>query len=844
MKKIYQYIGIVLLLKLLGSSMLLGQVPFFVKSAQTDSLTKNVLVEAFTSANYPNVNVLEGNLYNDLKNHGSNINYIQYHMGAYGSDPLHDRSDALNNSRILYYGITNAGKTTINGVLQNGLYTVDSTVIAQSSSSKPSFHIELSQTLFTDNTISVSANIKALDIMPMDDYTVHLVLVEDNIPSSIATIRQAVALRSLPNPAGTQFNRSWNIGDLVNISETYDFNLLNQQSQALNSTNVRVVAFIANNSTHEVYQSLSSDVVDWNLEGKKWIEGNIYHDLDADCQKDSIELWSANIGIVKVENNLALTPPLYAQVDADGHYYAFVDSGDYRLSVLEPNSYWQACSGTLITTTNSTNILNLGIQSLVQSPLLTVDIATPFIRRCFSGTYTVKYCNDGTVDATNAYIEIELDPALQVTSTTIPWISQVGNLYRFDIDTVAVGECNSFYISYDVDCDSTVLGQTHCTEAHIYPDTLVLPLTEPNIILSVNCEGDSVLFDIQNTGQGDMNSALDYFVTEDEIILRTDNYQLLAGEGRSIRVPANGRTYYMQAEHPSGHPYHSIVVAGLEGCGNGTFVPGFLTQYPLGNELPSIDRDCQENIGAYDPNDKKGYPVGYGPEHYINKNQKLSYTIRCQNTGTDTAFTVKIVDHLAPSLDLSTLKMGAASHPYTWSVEGRLLEIVFDNILLVDSNTNEPGSHGFVQFEIDQVLNNSIGTEIENTAAIYFDFNEPVITNTTLHTIGERFIVVADEESEEKDTSKSSMDADNSAPVELLISPNPLADLATVTVKGGDYEQIQFVLYDMAGKKLRDIRSSQSTFELDATHLFKGMYLYRIIGDGEVIGSGKLIVND
>jgi hypothetical protein len=58
----------------------------------------------------------------------------------------------------------------------------------------------------------------------------------------------------------------------------------------------------------------------------------------------------------------------------------------------------------------------------------------------------------------------------------------------------------------------------------------------------------------------------------------------------------------------------------------------------------------------------------------------------------------------------------------------------FDNILLPDSNVNEPESHGYVKFTIE--LKDSIpqDTKIENFAGIYFDFNDPVITNTTFVT--------------------------------------------------------------------------------------------------------------
>ncbi|MEZ4738444.1 MAG: hypothetical protein R2818_03590 [Flavobacteriales bacterium] len=62
------------------------------------------------------------------------------------------------------------------------------------------------------------------------------------------------------------------------------------------------------------------------------------------------------------------------------------------------------------------------------------------------------------------------------------------------------------------------------------------------------------------------------------------------------------------------------------------------------------------------------------------------YTIRFQNTGTDTAFTVVVTDTLPATLDITSFEMGAASHPFIVSFRtGRVVEWRFPNILS-DSN--------------------------------------------------------------------------------------------------------------------------------------------------------------
>ncbi|QQR96351.1 MAG: T9SS type A sorting domain-containing protein [Bacteroidota bacterium] len=111
----------------------------------------------------------------------------------------------------------------------------------------------------------------------------------------------------------------------------------------------------------------------------------------------------------------------------------------------------------------------------------------------------------------------------------------------------------------------------------------------------------------------------------------------------------------------------------------------------------------------------------------------LDYIIRFQNTGNDTAFNVKILNPLDTNkLQLNTLEYVASSHPVNMNFiyHERNMEFKFDNILLPDSNVNEPLSHGFIHYRIKPKTSLVLNDNIQNNAAIYFDFNNPVITNT------------------------------------------------------------------------------------------------------------------
>lgn len=146
----------------------------------------------------------------------------------------------------------------------------------------------------------------------------------------------------------------------------------------------------------------------------------------------------------------------------------------------------------------------------------------------------------------------------------------------------------------------------------------------------------------------------------------------------------------------------------------------------------------QTVIGSFDPNDKLADPAGVGPDGWILPEDLgwITYTVRFQNTGTDTAFNVYIKDHIDENLDLTSFQMLDASDGYSVAFEDeRSLVWTFANILLPDSNVNEPESHGFVKFRIHTVPAIGVGDVFSNYASIVFDYNEPVITNTVQHTV-------------------------------------------------------------------------------------------------------------
>ena len=205
----------------------------------------------------------------------------------------------------------------------------------------------------------------------------------------------------------------------------------------------------------------------------------------------------------------------------------------------------------------------------------------------------------------------------------------------------------------------------------------------------------------------------------------------------------NGSTYEWDITNLPLFESHTIAIRFL--------VP---TSQTLGSELAASvsgittisDADTTNNldvlsnivVGSYDPNDKTVSPSSITPAQAAS-HPKLEYIIRFQNTGTAEAINILVTDTLSNSLDISTLEIIASSHPVNASLSREMLsphrqvlKFHFDNIMLPDSNTSEPLSHGFVKFSIRLSDTLQIGESLGNIANIYFDFNEPVITNEAL----------------------------------------------------------------------------------------------------------------
>ena len=229
-------------------------------------------------------------------------------------------------------------------------------------------------------------------------------------------------------------------------------------------------------------------------------------------------------------------------------------------------------------------------------------------------------------------------------------------------------------------------------------------------------------------------------------------------------------------------------------------------------------------VGSFDPNFKEVYPKGKDSLGLINiTDSVLDYVIHFQNTGSYYAENIVITDTLDPDLNWSTLRPGYSNHEYTATIsDDGVLKFTFNNIHLVWKANNEINSRELVSYSIKQNPNLSNGTTILNKANIFFDFNSPIYTNTTLNTICN---LVSVRESHKQG---------------INIYPNPTSDVLNVVSNNLKIINI----YDISGRLVTTEKALNGSIQkISVEKLTNGIYLLELVKvNGEKL-HGKFVKN-
>lgn len=115
--------------------------------------------------------------------------------------------------------------------------------------------------------------------------------------------------------------------------------------------------------------------------------------------------------------------------------------------------------------------------------------------------------------------------------------------------------------------------------------------------------------------------------------------------------------------------------------------------------------------------------------------EDLTYIIHFENEGNFPAVNIKLENSISSNLNLATFKYIESSHGcnYILDTSSRLLTVYFNDIYLESKQVDSVASKGYFAYSIDEISNLPLNDTIFNQASIYFDFNSPIMTNTSIN---------------------------------------------------------------------------------------------------------------
>lgn len=474
------------------------------------------------------------------------------------------------------------------------------------------------------------------------------------------------------------------------------------------------------------------------------ISGTIFKSGNGNCIQDLGESGLPSTVVV------AEPGPYYALTDEAGIYRITADSGSYRLSQIFPlsqnRSQHQICPAnnqayTFSFAGQADSLTDLNFANdIAPCAAPVISVSANRRRLCSTNQTVIRYANNGSMPHANAVAHLRLPRYVYLLSASRAYVQENDSTYRFDLGTLAPNTESSILIRDSVACNFAVIGLEQCTEVWLTPGTP--PCQWPvgydgsEVQATGSCRAGIPSFVLTNTGNA-MAATRRYRVFADTSLAWEDQYVLRSGD--SIRLQfatlAGRSNLWLQVEQDSLNPSGRFAVAKAV-CGRGASLP---VEIPREFGGLTHSTDCQPIRNSYDPNDKQVQPAGLTAAGNVEPGTWLRYCIRFMNKGTDTAYTVRIVDTLSESVDIASLRFGASSHRYVPTLSGKgrpVLSFRFTDINLPDSTrSGGAAAQGFVDFSVRTSPTAPLGTEIRNFADIYFDYNDPVRTNTTLNTL-------------------------------------------------------------------------------------------------------------
>lgn len=210
-------------------------------------------------------------------------------------------------------------------------------------------------------------------------------------------------------------------------------------------------------------------------------------------------------------------------------------------------------------------------------------------------------------------------------------------------------------------------------------------------------------------------------------------------------------------------------------------------------------------VGSYDPNDKTCLEGAGITPAMVGK--YVHYMIRFENTGTYFAENIVVMDEIdVTKFEIASLIPLNSSHDFVTRINGNKVEFIFEGVNLPFDDAN---NDGYVLFKIKTKPNLVLGTTFSNSAAIYFDYNYPILTNNYVTTV-QSFLGIDE----------------NQSTIDIVTYPNPVKDILNFET---NETVLKVEIFDAAGRILHSNSVQENTINVSA--LKTGNYILKLFTD-------------
>lgn len=233
---------------------------------------------------------------------------------------------------------------------------------------------------------------------------------------------------------------------------------------------------------------------------------------------------------------------------------------------------------------------------------------------------------------------------------------------------------------------------------------------------------------------------------------------------------------------------------------------------------------------SYDPNFKEVFPKGEGSEGNIPLNTKdFRYVVHFENNGTAPAQKVVIIDTLDSDFDVESFRTLESSHGVETRIDNnRVVTFTFNNINLdyTPKGVYNAAAQGYVAFTIKAKNTVVLGTKLENKADIYFDYNAPITTNTTINTYS---------------TNVSSINSIKSEVSNILAYPNPTNSKLNLVLPTTFDGTQKVEIFNLQGQLFNVLNLESENTSFDVSSLSSGLYVVKVTANNGASGFVKFV---